>query len=198
MHASLSKKVPGPLEQKMQTKLAMQMECGWPKEPKVPLLCLPLGMTDALGGELMKAALPGILSQNIQLLILGKGTADYGALFTKLTNEESHRVHIVPHDETGIRKMMAASDMAIFFGDPTREDILQCLTHAVIPVSLPQTILEDYNPVEESGNSFIYTKENPWLCFAAIVRAVETFKFPYDWKTIQKHCLKDEHEDEDE
>jgi glycogen synthase len=54
---------------------------------------------------------------------------------------------------------------------------------------MPYDILEDYNPVQESGNAFIFTVENHWKCFASLVRALETFRFPYDWRTIQRHAM---------
>ena len=34
------------------------------------------------------------------------------------------------------------------------------------------------------GNGFVYDNENVWGIFAGVVRALETFKFPYDWKHI--------------
>ena len=46
----------------------------------------------------------------------------------------------------------------------------------------------DYNPNTEKGNSFIFNNLNEWEVFAAIVRALETYKFPYDWKFIQRSC----------
>lgn len=48
----------------------------------------------------------------------------------------------------------------------------------------------DYDPNTESGNSFVYNSKNYWEIFAAIVRACETYKFPYDWKSIVRSCIK--------
>ena len=84
------------LERKAVNKTALQEKLGWPAEPKRPMLCLPAGMSDALGGKLLTEILPGLLTLPVEILILGKGTNDYGALFTKLAKEEGHRVHIVP------------------------------------------------------------------------------------------------------
>src|SRR4051812_48170511 len=89
----------GTLEKKVQNKTALQEKFGWPKEPRRPLLCFPAGMTDDLGGQLLQEVLPGILSMEVEVLILGKGSATYGTLFTKLAKEHSHRVHIVENSE---------------------------------------------------------------------------------------------------
>jgi glycogen synthase len=179
-----------PLEQKAAAKAALQRKLGWPEEPKCPLVCLPAGMTDALGGALFKEVMPGMLSLQMGLLVLGRGTASYGTLFTGLAEEQGHRVHIVPDKDESIADMYAAADMALFLSTelPTRELSL-CLMNGVVPVSPSHVHLHDYNPVQETGNAFLFDGLTKWLCFAALVRAAETFKFPFDWRTIQKHCI---------
>jgi glycogen synthase len=187
-HAS-KKGPPTVLEQKQHQKLALQAACNWPKETKVPLICLPLGMTDALGGKLLEEILPGIMELSNELLILGKGSAEYGTLFTKLAKEHPHRVHIVQNTPEHVSQMLTASDMALFFAEPTEEELKVCLSFGVVPISPASKAIEDYNPVQESGTAFVYDKLNVWQCFAALARATETFKFPYDWRTIQRHCI---------
>lgn len=177
------------LDHKAQRKTAMQEELGWPSEPKRPMICLPCGMTDALGGQLLQEVLPGILTLPVEVLVLGKGSAAYGTLFTKLAKEQAHRVHIIAEKEAAIDAMLAASDMALFLGtDSPAKELGMCLSFGVVPVSLPHPLLEDYNPIQETGNAFLYDSATKWHCFAALARAVETHKFPFDWKTIQKHA----------
>ncbi len=50
-------------------------------------------------------------------------------------------------------------------------------------------LLDGYNAQQETGNAFLYDPPSMWNCFAAMVRALETYRFPFDWKTIQKHGL---------
>lgn len=45
---------------------------------------------------------------------------------------------------------------------------------------------KDYNPIAENGNSFTFKNINAWEIYAALVRALETFRFPYDWQNIIK------------
>lgn len=178
------------LDQKVHSKTAFQQEIGWPKESKRPLLCLPAGMTDALGGKLLTEVLPGILSMQMEVLILGKGSAAYGALFTKLSKEHGHRFHIVPEKEQAVNAMYEATDMALFLSDqfPERE-LRTCLANGVVPIAPAHSLLQNYNPVQETGNAFLYETPTKWHCFAALVRALETHKFPFDWRTIQRYCL---------
>lgn len=178
------------LEYKMQSKTELQEELGWAAEPKKAIVCIPTGVSDVLGGKLLESVLPGLLELPIELLILGKGSASYGQMLTTLAKANAHRVAIIPNDPAMIAKMYAASDMALFLCQSTdKPELIQSLQYGTVPVSPAGLHVHDYNPNQESGNAFVYQKENPWHCYGAVVRALETFKFPYDWRTIQKECM---------
>lgn len=178
------------LEKKGKNKLALQEELGWPTEGKRPVLCLPAGMSDQLGGKLLIELLPGLLSLPVEMLVLGKGSSAYGELFTEIANEHDHRIAIIPNDEVSMRKMLAAADMALFLTNPEEmTELEQCLAYGVVPVTPVSSATKDYNPIQESGNSFQFQKDTVWHVFAAIVRALETNKFPFDWRTIQRQCM---------
>lgn len=178
------------IEHKMENKTALQEELGWIAEPKQPVICLPAGITETLGGELLESVLSGLMELPISIVIRGRGSKKFGELFTKLSKSTPHRVAILPDDETSMRKMLAGSDIALFLADKDDEGMLEnALRYGVVPVSLQREILDNYNPVQESGNAFVYDKPTHWQCFASVVRALETFKFPYDWRTIQRHAI---------
>jgi starch synthase len=178
------------VEHKAENKKKLQEDIGWIPEPKQPIICFPAGMTDALGGELMQQVLPGILELPVCILIRGRGSNKYGEIFTKLSKGQAHRVSIIPDDEAGLRTMLAGSDIAMYFSKPQDpEELETILRYGVIPVAPECDTLDNYNPVQESGNAFTYEETTAWQCFASLVRALETFKFPYDWRTIQRHAM---------
>jgi glycogen synthase len=190
MPKSSVSKATSPLELKGAAKATLQEEFGWPVEPKRAVICIPTGLTADLGGPLFENLLPGILSQPVELLILGKGSSAYGKMATELSQKQKHRVSIVPNDEKKIERMITGADIALFLSDsPDEEMVRHCLAAGTIPVAPKCKLLENYNPVQETGNSFLFDRLDPWHCFAALVRALETHVFPFDWKTIQKHCL---------
>lgn len=177
------------LEHKAPAKAQLQQSLGWAREPRRPLLCLPFGMTDALGGKLFEATLSGILTLPVEIVVLGRGSAHYGEMLSKLAQKESHRVHILPDTKEDQLRMLLASDIALYFStEVAAADVQQCLSYGTVPVALPMPAVDDYNLAQETGNAFVYENPNPWQAFGALVRALETYKFPYDWKTIQKHC----------
>ena len=178
------------LEHKLENKRALQEELGWVAEPKRPILCLPCGMTDSLGGHLFEEVLPGLLELPVNLLIRGRGSKHYGELFTRLTKGQAYRLRILADDDVSYLKMLAGSDVAVFFSDPaTLPELEEALLYGVIPVSPDAPILDNYNPVQETGNAFIFDDQTKWQCFASLVRALETYKFPFDWRTIQRHAM---------
>ncbi len=177
------------VEHKTDNKIALQESVGWVDEPKQPVVSIISGMTESLGGELMEQVIEGLLELPISLVIRGRGSKKYGELFTKLSKSHSHRIAILQDDETHLRSMLSGSDIAMFFSEPEQDDLENALRYGVIPVSLPHAMLENYNPVQESGNAFIYEKATVWQSFASLVRALETFKFPHDWRTIQRNAM---------
>lgn len=178
------------LELKVQNKTALQEEFGWTAEPKRAMVCLPAGVSEKLGGNLLKELIPGLLALPVEIVILGKGSAAFGAYLTGIAKEHSHRIAIVPNDEKSIRKMFAAADMALFLSDATGTPELEAaLCYGTVPLCPPTKSIKTYDPNQESGEGFLYDKETVWHAFAAIVRALETYRFPYDWKTIQKSCM---------
>lgn len=182
-------RTPTILDSKASAKAALQAELGWEKQPRRAMLCISTGMSDALGGQLLEAVMPGLLSLPVQIVVVGKGSPEYGAYFTKLSKDKSHKVAIVANDADMIENVLTASDMALFCAAPDEEDARACLEHGVVPVSPASSILTNYDPNQEDGNAFTYDQLTHWHCFAAAVRAVETYRFPYDFKTIQKHCI---------
>ena len=82
------------LEHKSQNKTALQEELGWAPEPRRPMICIPTGVTEKLGGELLKEIMAGLLSLPVEIVILGKGSAAYGTYLSDVAQEHNHRVAV--------------------------------------------------------------------------------------------------------
>lgn len=191
-----NREIPSPhsaetLVYKQQNKLALQEALGWPPEEKRAMLCLPTEMSEGRGGTLLKAVLPGLLELPIELIILGKGTAEFGKIFSRLREQEPHRIAIIENAADAIARMYAAADMALFCSAAEgTEELRLCLLNGVIPIAPALDMLENYKPNQERGCAFLYESPSPWQCFAALVRALETYRFPFDWRSIQREALR--------
>jgi glycogen synthase len=86
------------------------------------------------------------------------------------------------------KQLIEAADMAICFNF---NDVEEMFLHGTVPIVSDKTFEggKNYNPNKETGNCFTFTNENHWQIFAALIRALETYKFPYDWKHIVREGL---------
>lgn len=182
-------KTPTILDAKSGAKAELQHELGWEKQPRRAMLCISTGMSDLLGGKLFEDILPGLLTLPLQIVVIGKGSSEYGAYFTKLAKDKPHKVSIVANDHDTVERVLTSSDIALFCAPADETELRACLGHGVVPISPASSMLTNYDPNQEDGNAFTYDQLTHWHCFAATVRAIETYRFPYDWKTIQKHCI---------
>lgn len=87
-------------------------------------------------------------------------------------------------NDTSSEKDLEKSDMVIFFDqNPMLYKLAsQYLCVPVAPHWEQNT--KDYNAVLECGNGFYFHLENKWEVFSALIRACETFQFPYDWENL--------------
>lgn len=103
---------------------------------------------------------------------------------TDLDSFSFPHVHHVPYSEKNRKETMQAMDMMVTL---PFNDLEEMWLNGVVPVSCKRKGVSDYDPNRESGNSFVYgdiETASCWKVFAGVVRALETFKFPYDWQSI--------------
>jgi len=51
------------------------------------------------------------------------------------------------------------------------------------------SILEEFNPIKNTWNSFVYKEWNNWSAFYALVRYLENYNFPFDNINLIKNVL---------
>lgn len=177
------------IEHKLENKTTLQESLGWPEEPKQPILCLPTGLSEGEDVAVFEELIHGLLELPLSIVILGRGSKKCGEMVGNLVKASPHRIAVVADDEKSLRKLLAGSDMSLFLSDKHEELIGTALHYGCVPVAHEMHLLENYSPTQESGNSFTYAEPTVWQIFASVVRALETFKFPYDWRTIQRHAI---------
>ncbi len=126
----------------------------------------------------LRNILEGTKALGVEVVILSDGEV-IGDNFSHVKN--------LDYSRTNRKILLESADIALTFDF---NDVEEMLMHGTIPVSAKRAGLEDYNPNRESGNCFIYSDNCVWAIFAALVRAVETFKFPYDWKHLVRQGIK--------
>ena len=157
------------------------------------LLGIVAPLTEKNGGETFENLLNGLEVLPIKIAVRGIGTAKFQKLLADFAEKNPEKITVVPDDEIGVRKLLAAADATIFFADGAENELLAraARSYAALPIA-PKSfshLIDDYNPNQESGTGFLFPEKNAWSAFAAIVRALENYRFPYDFKTIQKSAI---------
>jgi len=181
------------IEKKAQNKKAFCEEFDIPCPMRTMLLGVTLTLSSKNNAELLADILEGILVLDIHVVVRGIGTEKFQHILGEFSEKHPKSVSIVGDSDETLRKIFAASDACFFFSGGHENEVLaqSALQYAALPVA-PKSmrhIVEDYNPNQESGNGFLFLDGNFWSAFAAIVRANENFRFPYDWRNIQKMAI---------
>ncbi len=181
------------IEKKLQNKEEFCEEFSLTCDKRQMLIGVVSELSTDNGANLLQDILPGIAALNICLAVRGVGTERFQKIVGDFAQENPGKVAIVGDGNDALRKIFAASDVSFFFNSGVENENLakSALAYAALPIAPVSMnhLIEDYNPNQESGNGFVFEDENMWSAFAALVRSNENFKFPYDWKTIQKSSL---------
>ena len=179
------------IQNKEKNKIAFLQDVGLSYDKKIPLVCITYPLTDKNNVGQIVDTLGGILEQPVLLVIRGIGTEKFQKTFTDLAAGHSKQVVIQPDNEEIKRKIYAASDMIFVSSDSSEciQEAKNAAAYGVVPVMPAADFAENYDPIYERGNAFIYSKGSPWGFFAAFIRALENFRFPYDWKNIQVNAM---------
>lgn len=88
----------------------------------------------------------------------------------------------------GSDHLFSGCDAVICFSEKSVDD---CFVSGIVPIaSVDLRNAVNYDPNHETGNSFVFEKKDAWQIFAATVRAIETYRFPFDWKWIIRNGRK--------
>jgi glycogen synthase len=182
------------IQNKEKNKIAFCQDFGLPYDKKIPLLCITYPLTEKNNLEIVQDVMNGVLEQTIQIVVTGIGTEKYQKYLEELSEKNSKKIVIIPDSEENKRKIYAASDISLISGDSNEciKEAKNAMKYGTIPIIPEQDFVEDYDPVQEKGNAFAYKKGSPWSFFATLIRALENFRFPYDWKNIQVNAMEEE------
>lgn len=179
------------IENKIKNKEAFCEETGLPFDKRIPLMGITFPLTDKNNLSMLQDIMNGILEQPVQMVLTSIGTEKYQSFFTGLAENNSNKIALVENSDAEKRKIYAAADILLAPADSEEcvEEALRAMGYGVVPISPLLDFTEDYNPNKERGNAFVYLKNSPWSFFANIIRSMETFRFPYDWRNIQVSAM---------
>ncbi len=180
------------LERRLENKLALQREAQLPANPDVPLIGIISRLTDSKGFDILGDAIDHVLDLGVQLVLMGTGDQHYHELFSAMVQQYPEQAAIFLTFNTPLaQRIYAGSDMFLMPSrfEPCGTGQLIAMHYGSVPIvratgGLADTVV-DYEPRSGQGTGFVFKPYDRWALFAAIVRAIETFKHRELWRQIQ-------------
>jgi starch synthase len=188
------------LEKREPNKTALQEQAHLPVRPDVPLLAMISRLADQKGFDLISQIIHPLLSQGVQFVVLGIGDQHYHEMFQNLAARYPEQVAIFLTFNTELaQRIYAGSDMFLMPSrfEPCGLSQLIAMRYGCVPIvrnvgGLADTVKE-YDPRTGTGNGFVFNNYDPWELFAAIVRALELYRFKDIWRILQRHGMMADH-----
>jgi len=186
------------LDLKTKNKSALQQKFNLTVRDDIPLFGIVSRLTDQKGfGLLMDAAEPLMENFDIQLAVVGPGEEHFMIFFQELAKKYPQKVGIhLSYDEVLGHMVLAGADAIIIPSrfEPSGLTQMEAMRYATVPIvrktgGLADSVV-DYNPINQTGTGFVFEKFDNRALFAAMVRAIETYRYPKFWRDIQKRAMK--------
>jgi starch synthase len=180
------------LDRRRENKLALQQEAKLRQAPDIPLIGIISRLTDSKGFDILAQAIDHILDLGAQLVLMGTGDQHYHDLLGRMVEQYPGQVAVFFTFNTPLtRRIYAGSDMFLMpsRSEPCGTNQLVAMHYGSVPIvratgGLADTV-QDYDPATGQGTGFVFQAYDRWLLFAAIVRAIETYKHQDLWRQIQ-------------
>ena len=185
------------LDLKTKNKSALQQKFNLPIRDTVPLFGIVSRLTDQKGfGLLIDAGEPLLENFDMQLVIVGSGEGHFMTFFQKLAKKYPEKVGIcLNYDETLAHMVYAAVDAVIIPSrfEPSGLTQMEAMRYGAVPIvrktgGLADSVV-DYDPANKTGTGFVFEKFDNHAFYGAMVRAIETYRYPEFWRDIQRRGM---------
>jgi len=161
-----------------------------------PLIGIIARLAEQKGMDLVLDALPGILAEGAQLVVLGSGDARLEEAFRAAATAHRGQVAVrIGYDDELSRRIYAGSDAFLMPSryEPCGLGQLIALRYGGAPIvrrtgGLADTVTE-FDPARRSGTGFVFDAFTPEALLAAVRRAASTYRQPPLWKALVRNAM---------
>lgn len=184
------------LTEKMKNKLALQKRLGLPENESTPIISMVTRLTKQKGLDLVKRVLDEVLSQDVQVIVLGTGDKAFEDYFRHMewVYPSKFKAYI-GFDEVLAHQIYAGSDLFLMPSkfEPCGLGQLIALRYGTIPIVRETGGLNDtvtsYREDSGEGNGFTFRDFNAHDMLFTINRAIVFYQQEEVWKRIVKTAM---------
>ena len=185
-------------KEKIKNKTALQKELGLEADHRKMMIGVVSRLTDQKGFDLVAHVMEELCQENIQLVILGTGDAQYENLFAHYGEKYPEKVSAnIFYSDPLSHKIYASCDAFLMpsLFEPCGLSQLMSLRYGTLPIvretgGLKDTV-EPYNAIEKKGTGFSFANYNAHEMLDTVRRAEEVFySKKKDWNLIVERAMK--------
>jgi len=180
------------LDKRAANKPALQQEAGLRVHADTPLVGLVSRLADQKGFDILSDVIDHLLDLDLQFVVLGTGDPHYHEMLSRVAQAYRSKAAVfLTFNAELAHKIYAGSDLFLMPSryEPCGLGQMIAMRYGSVPVvratgGLADTVA-DLDPRSGEGNGFSFEPYDRWALFAAIVRAVENFKYGDTWRQLQ-------------
>jgi len=170
------------LEMKTKNKAALQEKLGLPVDPDAMMIGMVSRLTGQKGFDLIEYAMPELLKEHVQIVLLGSGETHFEDLFKSYAQQYPNQVSSnIFYSEALSHEIYAASDIFLMpsLFEPCGLSQLMALRYGTLPLVRETGGLKDtvvaYNRYTNEGTGYSFTNYNADEMLMVIRYALETY-----------------------
>lgn len=176
---------------KAKNKLALCEELGLDTNPDIPLLVMITRLASQKGIDLLTCIGDELLSNKLQLVVLGTGEKEYEEALIDLEARHSNFKALIQFDRALSKKLYAAADIFLMpsKSEPCGLSQLIACSYGTVPVVRAVGGLYDTIKAypDENANGFRFNNYNAHDFLGAIMYAIEIYNKPKLWAALRKN-----------
>ena len=161
-----------------------------------PLVGIVSRFADQKGFDLIAQVSTELMQENLSLVVLGTGQAEYERLFRGLAEKYPARVGLkIGYDNALAHKIEAGSDIFLMPSryEPSGLNQMYSLRYGTVPVvratgGLDDTI-QEFDPKTSQGTGFKFVNYDGPSFLQAVREALQVFREPKVWQQVQKNGM---------
>lgn len=181
------------LEDRSTNKAALQREAGLPLDPEIPVIGCTGRLTNQKGFDIISEVVDGLMDLPLQMVIMGTGDQYYHEMLARLAKRHPDKIAVYLTFNAALgQRIYAGSDMFLMPSrfEPCGSSQMVAMHYGSVPIvrktgGLADTV-RDFDPRTGEGNGFAFEKYGGMALFAAVVRALETYKYRDVWRRIME------------
>lgn len=184
------------LQNKMENKTAIQRQFALPEQVDTPLIVMVTRLTKQKGLDLVKRVFHEMMSEGIQLLILGTGDPEFENFFREMEHHYPNQFKAyIGFNEGLAHQIYAGGDLFLMPSqfEPCGLGQLIAMRYGAIPIvretgGLNCTV-QPYNEYTKKGNGFSFSNFNAHDMLYTIRRSIYFYHQKRAWKSLVQHSM---------